>query len=63
MVQVRAEEGGVVAVRGGVEEVARGLGAGFKDDDRGLCGRVGEVVGEEAAGCARWRRMKLVTLW
>ena len=43
----------MVAVRWGVEEVAGGLGAGFEDEDRGLCGGVGEVVGEEAAGCAR----------
>ena len=43
----------MVAVRWGVEEVAGGLGAGFEDEDGGLCGGVGEVVRKEAAGCAR----------
>lgn len=54
MVEVGAENGGVVTVDGGIEEVARGLGASFEDQDAGGCGGVGEVVGEEAAGCASW---------
>lgn len=43
----------MVAVRGRVEEGACGLGAGLDDQDGGVSGRVGEVVREEAAGCAR----------
>jgi hypothetical protein len=33
VIKVWAEDGGVVAVRGRVEEVAGGLGTGFKDED------------------------------
>lgn len=56
MIEIGAEDGGVIAVCWGIEEIAGGLGAGFEDEDGGLCGRVREVVGEEAAGCARWKR-------
>lgn len=54
VVEVWAEEGGVVAVRGRVEELAGRLGAGFEDQDGRPRGGVGEVVREKAAGCARW---------
>lgn len=53
MIEVRAEDGSVVAMGGRIEEVAGGLRAGFEDKDGGAGGCVGEVVREEAARCAR----------
>jgi hypothetical protein len=46
MIEVGAQEGGVVAMGRRIEEVAGGLGARFEDEDGGLGGRVGEVVRE-----------------
>lgn len=54
VVEVWAEESGCVAVVGLVEVFARGLGAGFDEEDGGVRGGVREAVREEAAGCASW---------
>ena len=53
MVEVGAEESGVVPVEGRGEKVAAWLGAGFEDEDAWLRGGGSEVVRKEAAGCAR----------